>query len=95
MTDEMMRFQTYLQSKFESAVVNLTTFPSGKATIDVVVNNLLLTFEYAPKEGFAVSKIEKDEDAWDPQKCVTFGRDEFNKAKDCFLSLMEGGQLPT
>lgn len=89
MTNEMVRFQTYLQNSYKNAVVNLTTFPSGAATLDVKINNLLLTFEYSPKEGFAVSKIEKDEDAWDPKKPSTFGRGEFNEARDHFLAFIK------
>jgi hypothetical protein len=65
-------------------------FPSGAATLDMKISDLLLTFEYAPQKEFAVSRIEKDEDAWDPQKWVTFGESEFNKARDYFLSLVKG-----
>jgi hypothetical protein len=88
--DEMTNLQAYLQDNYKNAIVNLMTFPSGAATLDLKLNNLLLTFEYAPQKGFAVSTIEKDEDAWDPQKCVTFEEGEFNKARDHFLSLIKG-----
>jgi hypothetical protein len=90
MTDEMTVLQAYLHDNYKNAVVNLMSFPSGAATLDMRFSDLLLTFEYVPQKGFAVSKIEKDEDAWDPQKCMTFGESEFTKARDYFLFLVKG-----
>jgi hypothetical protein len=89
MTNELVIFHAFLLSKYENAVVNLVTFQSGAATLDMRINDLLLTFEHAPQKGFAVSRIEKDEDAWDPQKCMTFGEGEFNEAREYFLSLID------
>jgi len=94
MIDEMIRLQTYIQSKYENAVVDLMTFHSGATTLDTRMKDLLLTFEYSPKEGFAVSRIVGVEDAYDPQKCVIFGKGEFNNAKDYYLSLVEIESLP-
>jgi len=95
MIDEIMRLQTYLQSKYENAAVDLMTFQSGAIILDIRMKDSLLIFEYAPKEGFAVSRIVNDEDAYDPQKCVIWGKDEFNNVKDYFLSLVEREALPT
>lgn len=93
MTDEMRRLQTYLLSKYAKANVSMMTFPSGAATLDYKVDNLLLTLEYSPKEGFGISRGEKDEDAWDPEKYIVFGKNEFDEAKDCFLSLISETDL--
>jgi hypothetical protein len=53
------------------------------------VNDLLLIFEYSPQEDFGVSRVENIEDAWDPNKCVVFGKEEFKEARDYFLSMIE------
>lgn len=71
------------------------TFQSGATILDIRMKDSLLTFEYSPKEGFAVSRIVNVEDAYGPQKCVIWGKDEFNNAKDYFLSLVEREALPT
>lgn len=88
MIDEMKQLQTYLQSRYTKANVSVMTFPSGAATLDFKMNDLLWTFEYSPKEGFGISRVEKDQDAWDPEKYVAFGKGEFDKARDYFLSLV-------
>lgn len=77
------------QEKYEGADGRLMVFPSNAATLDITINDLLLTIEYSPQDGFVVSRIEKTEDAWNPNMCVTFGKDEFNEAKNCLLSFIK------
>jgi hypothetical protein len=89
MTDEMAKLHAYLQSKYESEAIDFAMSPSGSATLEMRVNDLLLIFEYSPQEGFGVSRVDNIEDAWDPNKCVVFGKDEFKEARDYFLSLIE------
>ena len=88
MIKEMNGFQHYLQSSYKTATVNLTTFPSSAAILDMKVNGLLLTLEYVPSKGFAVTTIGKVEDAWAPDKCVTFEESCFSQVRAYFLQLL-------
>lgn len=88
MIAKLKDLQAGLQRKHNNSVINLETFPSDAAVLDVQLNGLLFIFEYLPHEGFAVSKIETEEDAWDPGKCLVFKEDEFEMAWNYLLTLL-------